>query len=86
VTDELLIREQLARIDAAHADIALKQEQLRQMKTADIDLKQEQLRQMKAYEPWKLFAVILTAVAIASGVFGGGIGWTLAHWPLSVPP
>jgi hypothetical protein len=60
-------REQLVRIDAALADIALKQ---------------EQLRQMKAYEPWKLFATVLTTVAVASGVFGGGIGWTLAHWPL----
>jgi len=61
-------REQLARIDAMHADIALKQ---------------EQLRQMKVYEPWRLFATILTAVAVSGGIFGGGIGWTLAHWPLS---
>ena len=62
---ELELREQLVRIDAAHADIALKQ---------------EQLRQMKAYEPWRLFATLLTAVAIASGVFGGGVGWAVAHW------
>jgi hypothetical protein len=57
-------REQLIRIDAALADIALKQ---------------EQLRQMKAYEWWKLLYAGLTATAIAAGVIGAGLGWKLAH-------
>jgi hypothetical protein len=48
---------------------------------ADLEKRLEEVRQLKAYEPWKLFAAILTAVAIAAGVFGGGVGWTLAHWP-----
>jgi hypothetical protein len=59
-------REQLVRIDAALADIALKQ---------------EQLRQMWAYEPWGLMFAGLTAMAIFGGTVGAGLGWALAHWP-----
>jgi hypothetical protein len=69
-------REQLARIDQLLADAAAKQEKLRQLQTIDYEAKLRQYR----YEPWKLFATLLTAVAIASGVLGGGLGWSLAHW------
>jgi hypothetical protein len=49
----------------------------------DIEKRTEEVRQMKAYEWWRLFYAGLTAVALASGVVGAGLGWTLAHLPLS---
>jgi hypothetical protein len=64
-------REQLVRIDQALMNIDAMR--------SDIALKQEQLRQMKVYEPWRLFATLLTAVAVASGIAGGGVVWTLTH-------
>jgi hypothetical protein len=60
----LNLSEQLARIDQMHADI---------------QLKQEQLRQLRSFEHWRLFFAGLTAVAIAAGVAGGGVAWTLAR-------
>ena len=45
----------------------------------DIAKRTEEVRQMKAYEPWRLFAALLTAVAVFSGIAGGGMLWTLSH-------
>jgi hypothetical protein len=54
-------------------------EEERALLLLDIIKRTEEVRQMKAYEPWKLFATLLTAVAVSAGIAGGGLIWTLAH-------
>ena len=70
-----------AKNDQILADIALKQEQLRQMVSvkndamlADIRLKQEQLRVMKAFENWRFVLQVATAGAAIGGAFGVWLG------------
>lgn len=61
-------REQLARIDLALADIAMRQEQLRQMKSFPSG----------TYEGWKVIFAGLTAFA-AVFVSGAAVGGLIVH-------
>ena len=63
-------RDVIARIDAAHADIALKQEQLRQLQSVDLDAKLLQYR----YEPrrfWLAVTGVMTGLLIAFAAAAG---------------
>ena len=73
MTDQLNLREKLARIDLTLLDIEQRTEEVRQMKNIDADTKLEQLRQLKRYEPWKLVLAGVTAGAALLGA-GAAIG------------
>ena len=66
-------RELLARIDQAHADIALKQEQLSRMKTFPLG----------RFEGWKTFSAVGTAIAVifvAGATAGASTVINILHW------
>jgi hypothetical protein len=60
-------------LDQIVADIELKQEQLRQLKTIDIELKLRQYR----FEPWRLVAIMVFASAVIVGASTGFLGYKI---------
>ena len=70
---ELEEREYLARMDQMHADIALKQTQLSQMKTFPLG----------KFEGWKLLFAGMTAFAVtfvAGATAGASTVYNVLHW------
>jgi hypothetical protein len=66
-------RELLAKLDQMHADVALKQEQLSQMKTFPLE----------RFEGWKLMFAGMTAFAVtfvAGATAGVSTVYNVLHW------
>jgi hypothetical protein len=66
-------RELLAKLDQMHADVALKQEQLSQMKTFPL----------RRFEGWKLMFAGMTAFAVtfvAGATAGVSTVYNVLHW------